>query len=114
MLRDMCRWLGVDVGGKKKGFDVAAIDDRRLLALAGRLDRAKVLSLIEQARPTIVAIDSPRTCAPSGQTTRDGERELVAKDICHIRWTPDETQVYARPYFAWVVEGLALYEALSA
>jgi hypothetical protein len=26
-------WVGVDVGAKRKGFDVAVIEDRRVLAL---------------------------------------------------------------------------------
>jgi hypothetical protein len=33
----MTRWLGVDVGGKHKGFDVALVDERRLSALESRL-----------------------------------------------------------------------------
>jgi predicted nuclease with RNAse H fold len=109
----MDRWLGVDVGGKRKGFDVALIDDRRVLALAGRLDREAVIKLVERDRPTVVAIDSPRCCAPAGKTTRCGERQL-AKSICGIRWTPDERQVHASAYYAWIVEGLLLFKALAA
>jgi hypothetical protein len=30
-------WIGVDVGGKRKGFDVAVIDGRRVLALQSHL-----------------------------------------------------------------------------
>jgi predicted nuclease with RNAse H fold len=108
----MDRWLGVDVGGKRKGFDIALIDDRRVLALAGHLDREEVIELVETERPTVVAIDSPRCCAPAGQTTRAGERQL-AKSICGIRWTPDESHVHASAYYAWIVEGLLLFDALA-
>ena len=108
----MDRWLGVDVGGKRKGFDIALIDDRRVLALAGHLDREEVIELVDTERPSVVAIDSPRCCAPPGQTTRWGERHL-AKSICGIRWTPDESQVYASAYYAWIVEGLILFKALA-
>jgi hypothetical protein len=87
------------VGGKRKGFDVAFIDDRRVLVLVGKLDRDTVIELVETHRPTLVAIDSPRCCAAEGQTTRDGERQL-AKEICGIRWTPDAQQVRGRPYYA--------------
>ena len=38
-------WLGVDVGGKRKGFDAALIDERRLLHREGRLDLDAVASL---------------------------------------------------------------------
>ncbi len=105
-------WLGVDVGGKRKGFDVALIDDQRLLALHGRLNREAVVQLVETHRPKVVAIDSPRCCAPQGQKTRAGERQLN-ETICRIRWTPDERRVYGPRYYAWIVEGLALYRALS-
>ncbi len=108
----MDRWLGVDVGGKRKRFDIALIDDRRVLALAGHLSREEVIELVETERPSGVAIDSPRCCAPPGRTTRWGERQL-AKSICGIRWTPDESQVYASAYYAWIVEGLLLFKALA-
>jgi predicted nuclease with RNAse H fold len=108
----MPRWLGVDVGGKRKGFDVAVIDDRCLLALVGRLTRDEVAELVEAHRPTLVAIDSPRSCAPDGETSRLGERQL-AKAVCGIRWTPDLQRVEASPYYGWIVEGLGLYATLA-
>jgi predicted nuclease with RNAse H fold len=59
-----------------------------------------------------VAIDSPRSCAPEGQTARESELQL-ARSICGIRWTPDARGVRASPYYAWIIEGLALFDALS-
>jgi predicted nuclease with RNAse H fold len=113
MLQYVECWLGVDVGGKRKGFDVALLDGRRLLALHGRLKREAVVELVETHCPQVVAIDSPRCCAPDGEATRVGEREL-AKVICGIRWTPDERRVHdGNAYYAWIVEGLALYDALA-
>ena len=109
----MASWIGVDVGGKRKGFDVAVIDDRRLLALKSRLMCSQVVDLVMTSTPTVVAIDSPRSCSPDEQTARDGERQL-AKSICGIRWTPDATHVHASDYYAWIVEGLALFKALAA
>jgi predicted nuclease with RNAse H fold len=109
----MSRWLGVDVGGKRKGLDIALVDKRQVLALRSRLNRAALVELVEAEQPTVVAIDSPRCCAPAGQSTRDGERQL-ARSICGIRWTPDERRVHASAYYAWIVEGLALFDALAA
>ncbi len=37
MLGLVARWIGVDVGGKLKGFDVAVIDEFQVLALRNRL-----------------------------------------------------------------------------
>lgn len=112
MLRDVELWMGVDVGGKRKGFDVAVIDDLELIALRNRLNRDQVTDLVRTYQPAVVAVDSPRTCAPDGQTTRAGERQL-AKTICGIRWTPDEQHVRDNTYYAWIIEGRALFTALA-
>jgi predicted nuclease with RNAse H fold len=106
-------WLGVDVGGARKGFDAALVDDRRLLRLTGGLDRAGVVALVDSARPRVVGVDGPRSCAPPGETSRACERAL-ARAVCGIRWTPDHRRVEGGAYYGWVVEGLRLYEALAS
>jgi predicted nuclease with RNAse H fold len=108
----VARWVGVDVGGKRKGFDVAVVGDGRVLALQSGVRCQQVVDLVVAYQPAAVAIDSPRTCAPDGQTAREGELR-VAKSVCGIRWTPDTEHVRASPYYAWIREGLALFDALS-
>lgn len=112
MLWRMAVWAGVDVGGKRKGFDVAVIDDRQVLDLAGHLTCQQVVDLVITRQAAVIGIDSPRSCAPDGQTARDGERQL-ARSVCGIRWTPDEKAVHASAYYAWILEGLALFGALA-
>jgi predicted nuclease with RNAse H fold len=89
------------------------VDDGRLLALAGGLDVVGVLAVVDAQRPALVGIDSPRRCAPEGHTARDDER-MLARAVCGIRWTPDAVAVRSSAYFAWIVHGLELFEALSA
>ena len=101
-------WLGVDVGGPRKGFDVALIDDDAVRVLA-RLDRDGVVALAAAERPAVIGIDSPCSVAPAGATSRADERAL-ARAVCGIRWTPDRLD---GPYYSWVVEGLRLYAALA-
>ena len=105
-------WLGVDVGGRRKGFDLALVDRHQLLKLVGNLDRQAVIEFVEGQPPAVVAIDSPRRCAPEGHTARGCERRL-AMTICAIRWTPDSERVHASGYYGWIVEGLALFDALA-
>jgi predicted nuclease with RNAse H fold len=107
----MTLWLGVDVGGRRKGFDVALIDERRLL-LTARMPRDEVVSFVDSERPAVVAIDSPQTCAPDGAKARDCELELN-RAVCGIRWTPDAGSIHTSDYYEWIVEGLVLYEALA-
>ncbi len=107
----MDTWLGVDVGGARQGFDVALVSDGEVLRLDGQLTCAEVVTIVNDAKPVVTAIDSPCRCADDGHTSRQSERE-VAKDVCGIRWTPDESRVHASSYYAWIVEGLHLYAAL--
>lgn len=102
----------MDVGGQRKRFDIALIDNDRLLALEGGLDVEAVLQAVDRYRPSLIAIDSPRCCAPVGTTARGCELQL-ARAVCGIRWTPDEIKIMGNPYYAWIAEGLALYEALA-
>src|SRR5919198_1799774 len=97
-------WLGVDVGGPRKGVDVALIDAREVLELRARLSAGDVVALVESARPAVVGIDSPRSCAPDGATSRASERAL-ARAVCGIRWTPDRARVEAGGYYRMVRAG---------
>jgi predicted nuclease with RNAse H fold len=112
MLGLVARWIGVDVGGTRKGFDAAVVDERQVLALRGRLSCQQVGDLVMTCRPAVVAIDSPCACAPEGHSYRAGELQL-ARQVCGIRWTPDLKHVRASPYYAWILEGLALFGALT-
>jgi hypothetical protein len=77
MLCHVAAWVGVDVGGKRKGFDVAVIDERRVMALQSHLTCTQVVDLAMKHRPAVIAIDSPCCCAPEGRTARDGELQLA-------------------------------------
>ena len=107
-------WAGVDVGGRRKGFDVAVANDERLLALARCATPADVLRVLGDYEPLLVAIDSPCAAAPSGATLRECERALQAA-VCGIRWTPDQAALDSgNPYYEWIRLGLDLYRALEA
>jgi predicted nuclease with RNAse H fold len=108
----VARWIGVDVGGKRKAFDAALVEDRRLIELRQRQSVADVAAWVASAQPSVVAVDSPRSCAPQGLTHRPEEKELRAA-VCGIRWTPPSAHLEGNPYYGWIVEGLRLYNALA-
>jgi len=112
--RSAKRWAGVDVGASK-GFDLAVIDRDGLLAGPERITEIpEVVRWLRKHRPQVVAVDSPRSPAPEGKLSRDGERELVRAGICGIRYTPDETALGTNEtYYAWIANGFALYAALT-
>jgi predicted nuclease with RNAse H fold len=108
----VARWMGVDVGGRRKAFDVALVEDRRLVGMRQRQSVDHVVAWVASVGPTVVAIDSPRSCAPPGRTHRPEEKAL-RDAVGGIRWTPPSSNLERNPYYAWIVEGLRLYEALE-
>jgi predicted nuclease with RNAse H fold len=108
-------WAGIDVGGRRKGFDVAVVDAEGLVAIAPRCPSADaVLRVLDEHRPILVGVDSPCSAAPDGAALRECEREL-RDAVCGIRWTPDRTVLNGgNPYYEWIRHGLQLYRALGA
>jgi predicted nuclease with RNAse H fold len=104
--------MGVDVGGRRKAFDAALVEDRRLIGLRRRQSVEDLVEWAASARPSVVAIDSPRSCAPPGSTHRPEEKEL-RDAVCGIRWTPPEADLQGNPYYEWIVQGFRLYDALG-
>ena len=106
-------WRGIDVGGDRKGFDVAVVDAHlAVVASSARLGVPGVLKLVQEWNPTVVAIDSPCEPAPPGDHLRVCELQLNSK-VCGIRWTPDLSAVETSNYYAWIRNGFRLYEALE-
>lgn len=105
--------VGIDVGGRRKGFHGCAIDGERIVAGPTRLRTvAKAVEWVAALAPTTVALDSPCEPAPTGERSRPDEREFTKAHICGIRWTPEEAGLVGA-YYAWIVHGLKLYEALD-
>jgi predicted nuclease with RNAse H fold len=109
-------WAGVDVGGRRKGFHVAVVDERRLIAGPVRLPEATdVAGWLASRRPRLVAVDSPVAPAPRGLRSREAERNLVLARVCGIRYTPDEAGLAENPaFYEWITHGLQLYRELGA
>jgi predicted nuclease with RNAse H fold len=107
-------WAGIDVGGRRKGFHLAVVDERGLVDGPRRAGSvADAVRQIGEHNPALTAIDSPIVPAPRGHRLRECERRL-SQEICGIRWTPDLPSLEAnRGYYGWVLHGLELYLALE-
>jgi predicted nuclease with RNAse H fold len=106
--------VGIDVGGRRKGFHGCAVHGSEVVAGPERLlDVASAVAWVVDLAPAVIALDSPRSCAPAGASSRDDEREL-ARAVCGIRWTPEPSRLAGNPYYEWVEHGLELYAALEA
>jgi predicted nuclease with RNAse H fold len=80
------RWMGVDVGGKRKPFDAALIEDQRLVDLRQRQSIDNVVAWVASVKPTVVAIDSPDRAQPRAHAPAG--RKRLRETVCGIRWTP--------------------------
>ena len=111
----------MDVGGRRKGFHAAVVDDRRLVAGPTCLPGpAAVVEWIAPWQPLVVGVDSPCSLAEAGKTMRDCERLFSPRTLCGIRPTPSASTLArqrrkrgaAATYYEWIEHGLELYAAL--
>ena len=113
-LTDRVTAVGIDIGGRRKGFHACAVRGREVVAGPERLaDVATAVAWVTAHEPSAVALDSPRSCAPAGESSRADERALN-REVCAIRWTPERSRLAGNSYYEWVEHGLELYAALAA
>lgn len=110
-------WIGIDVGGRRKGFHAAALgDDLEVCAVefAGAEAVGPLVAWIRSARPAVVAVDAPAAWAPAHQRSRPCESAFVRERICGLRFTPSEQAALARTdrYYEWITYGLELWTRL--
>jgi predicted nuclease with RNAse H fold len=108
-------WAGVDVGGHRKGFHLAVLDDLGQVVVPGeRIPTSPaVVKRLRPFSPTLVGVDAPRRPADPGQRSRACEREFVRARVCALRFTPHLAELRANPFHGWVLHGLELFAALD-
>lgn len=107
--------VGMDVGGKKKGFHGVALADGRFhgqFCAAGPTAAGQMAAWCRSLGAGIVAIDAPCRWR-AGNDARLSERELMRAGIPCFS-TPDEEEAKSHPtdYYGWMVAGMSLYAEL--
>ena len=101
------------MGAPRKGFDVAVLEGAEVVEIRSAQDAADVARVVTAAGAPVAGIDSPAGCAPPGEKSRAGEREL-AREVCPIFFTPDEEVVRSgHSFYGWMEHGLDLYDLLA-
>lgn len=110
-------YMGVDVGGKRKGFNVVVLEGARrptIVHANRRLAAKDVAELVNTTKPRLIAIDCPVDYAAVGECSRKSERDFYAEKICGIRWTPDlKTMQNRADYYGWILHGKELLDMLD-
>jgi predicted nuclease with RNAse H fold len=112
-MSDLKLGAGIDIGGRRKGFHVAAVTGAEVVAGPQGIPTGDhIVQVLKKLNPVVIALDSPRSCSSPGENSRQGERDLN-REICGIRWTPEEAKLAGNPYYEWIVCGRELYDALE-
>jgi len=109
----MKTFVGIDVGGPRKGFHAVALR-RRQFDAAAFTELRELLKWIAYQKPAAIAIDAPCHWSIEGGS-RECERTLrVADERISCFSTPTKKRAAGRPFYDWVRHGLRLYKALEA
>jgi predicted nuclease with RNAse H fold len=108
-------WAGIDVGGRRKGFDIAIIsNDAVLRHLSRSQSPTEVVEILLKHSPRLLGIDCPESPAGVGAKHRPCEL-LVNREVCGIRWTPDSATIGRnQDYYGWLSNGFELWNEVRA
>jgi predicted nuclease with RNAse H fold len=108
--------VGIDVGGRRKGFHAVALEDGRYRERLATTEISELATwCVETLRATVIAVDAPCRWS-TNKTGRPAERELMQQGIWCFSTPTSDTAHKPHPtdYYDWMLRGEALYEALRA
>ncbi|MEY2478255.1 MAG: hypothetical protein QOG87_3570 [Actinomycetota bacterium] len=101
--------VGVDVS-EARGLDVVALDESgTVIGTWRRQAPADLERLLRDLHPSVVAIDSPPAWGTSG-ACRPAEQAIRRLGM-GIFATPSDPAAFDRPFYRWMIEGFAAFEA---
>ena len=104
--------IGIDIGGPSKGFHAVALKDGRYHAKLASKDIAELAQWsVHTMGATVMAIDAPCGWSKTDRC-RQAERALMQQGIFCFA-TPTEATAAAKPFYNWMLQGKALYDALA-
>jgi len=107
------RYIGIDVGGVKKGFHGVCIENNNIISKINNTDAAYLSFWCHELKPHSIAIDSPCGWSITGYS-RKAERELKINDQrikCFC--TPKRKYAIKSNFYGWVLNGRVLYSNLK-
>ncbi len=107
--------VGIDVGGRRKGFHAVALRGDLFLGKMAAADPAEIVTWCHDHKATVVAVDAPCGWSNTG-SSRLAERELKVsgKQIyCFSTPTRQRAENHKKRFYDWVFNGEKLYQLLA-
>ena len=102
---------GIDVGGQRKGFHLVVLKGKTVLHSVRHCNANGVVADCQNHGVMAVAIDAPCRWG-NGEGARTAERELAQEGVFSYA-TPTRERAGAHAFYQWMLNGEALYAALS-
>ena len=109
----MANVIGIDVGGKRKGFHAVLLSSQKIQAIFKHTDPVQIVVWSLSHQPVAIAVDAPCGWSTSGGS-RESERSLAhrGKRIpCFC--TPTRARAALSRFYDWVFNGEQLYQAFQ-
>jgi predicted nuclease with RNAse H fold len=103
---------GIDVGGARKGFHGVALRGGRYWRKFSSSDPAAMAAWCRETGAVAVGIDAPARFSEDGRM-RPCERAL-ARELISCFATPTLARAQTTPFYAWMLNGAALFTAIEA
>lgn len=105
-------FVGIDVGGERKGFHAIALNDGEFLDKTVNLNPTAIVDWCLECNASVIAVDAPCRWSKSG-SSRLAERELSKQGIWCFS-TPTNQRALQRNFYKWMLNGEKLYECLES
>ncbi len=104
-------FVGVDVGGVRKGFHLAVLRGQTIESIERLADPALVASRSREVNAAAIAVDAPCGWSASGRS-REAERAMLRHGIRAYN-VPAKNLAQLHGFHAWMLQGEAAYSMLQ-
>ncbi|MBX3660991.1 MAG: DUF429 domain-containing protein [Burkholderiales bacterium] len=109
--QDEAKFVGVDVGGSRKGFHAVLLSGNQVLSRMHATDASGVRSWCLRADVLAIGIDAPCRWSAAGGG-RLAERELAKAGMSTFS-TPTRERGESHAFYQWMMNGARLYKELE-
>lgn len=103
--------VGIDVGGKRKGFHAVVLSEGKFLDQKADQDPNVIFEWCIERNASVIGVDAPCLWSKGG-SSRAAERELGQMGI-HCYATPTRKRAGKKTFYNWVFNGETLYGRLK-